>query len=121
MSKIFPLDLTKATSELKKLISENPTLPIVVLVENGLTCDEFFWTYAPDIRFGISEILDCETPFYDEMVCNDRDEFEERLGDWLDDELEGTYTEHEFQERLAEEKAKYAPYWKKVIAIYAGT
>lgn len=29
--KLFPLELAKNTDELKKLISENPELPIVVL------------------------------------------------------------------------------------------
>ena len=34
--RIFPLDLTTKTDELKKLIAENPDLPIVVLAKENI-------------------------------------------------------------------------------------
>ena len=66
--------------------------------------------------------MDCEPPYDNEFVCCDRDEFNERFEDWLWDELGGCdnppkITEEEFQKTLSEEKAKYEPYWKKVITI----
>ena len=84
--------------------------------------------YCSSISFGITEFLDCEVP-YSECVCTDRDDFEERFEDWLWDEMidelidrgvdDAEPSEDEFQARLKEEKERYEPYWKKVIAIYA--
>lgn len=81
--------------------------------------------YCSDISFGVDEILDVETPYNDEEVCTDRDYFEERMSDWLYDKLndEGVDVDQmpdaEFEKRLKEEIAKYDPYWKDVIAIWA--
>lgn len=126
---IFPFDLTKSTDKLKKLIAEHPDYPIVVLVDGDLPTADYNWTYAASISFSVGEILDCPCPYDEEYVCTDRDEFEERLEDWLWDEMcdednagDGVEpSEEQFQERLNQEKAQYEPYWKKVIAIYAGT
>lgn len=79
--RIFPLDLTTKTDELKRLIAENPDLPIVVLAGTEATDGEQSM-YCADIRFGIDEILDCEVP-YMEYVETDRINFEEQIEEWL--------------------------------------
>ena len=122
--KIFPLDLTTNTDKLKKLISEHPTFPIVVIVGEEAYDEEFCWTYCRNVRFEIEEILDCAVP-YSERVETDRDNFDNYMEDWLYSKMEGTLkgstlSETEFEDALKEEKAKYEPYWKKVIAIYVG-
>lgn len=123
--KVFPLELTKSTEELKKLIAEHPDYPIVVLAGECANSGDFAWMYCASISFGIEEILDCETPYENEVVCTNRDEFTERLEEWLWDEMGGndippsSITEEEFQKAMKEEQERYAPYWKKVIAIYA--
>ena len=71
----------------------------------------------------IDEILDCEVP-YMEYVETDRINFEEQIEEWLWDEMGGNdkdtkLSEVVFEEALKETKAKYEPYWKKVITIYA--
>ena len=119
---MFPLDLTTKTDELKKLIAENPDLPIVVLAGTDATDGEQSM-YCVDIRFGIDEILDCEVP-YMEYVETDRINFEEQIEEWLWDEMGGNdrdtkLSEVVFEEALKETKEKYKPYWKKVITIYA--
>ena len=125
MAKIFPLELAKPTNELKKLIKQYPDYPIVVLVGEDAAVPEYRRTYCSSIQFEVAEILDCETPYDNDcIVCNDRNEFNENFKEWLWDELGGNdkrhqITEEEFQKIFAEEKAKYEPYWKKVIAIYA--
>lgn len=85
--KLFPLDLAKNTDELKKLISENPDLPIVVLAGQDLIDGEQT-TYCGDLRFYVDEILDCEVP-YMEYVETDRVNFEEQIEEWLWDEMGG--------------------------------
>ena len=78
-----PLNMfTKATDELKELIAKYPDYPIVVLVDSEVVADDDYgWWYAPEIRFNIGEILDCEQDINDERVYVDRDEFEEDLAD----------------------------------------
>lgn len=120
--KYKPLNMfTKQTDELKQLISEHPDYPIVVLC-NYEVCgdDSYCWWYAPEIRFSIGEILDCEQDINDEKVYVDRDEFEEDLADILGDS--GDYdevTDEEFDAVVKTELLKYEPYWKKVIQIRA--
>lgn len=121
--KLFPLDLTKSTNELKTLISNNPNLPIVILAGDCATDGEHSSTYCSDIKFYINEILDCEIPYAD-YVENDRDNFEEQIEEWLWDEMGGNdkdtkLSETVFQEALKETKIKYEPYWKNVIVIMA--
>ena len=117
-----PLNMfTKQTDELKKLITEHPDYPIVVLCSNEVCADDDYnWWYAPDLYFSIGEILDCEQDINDERVYADRDEFEEDLIDILANS--GDYdeaTDEEFDAIVKAELAKYEPYWKKVIQIRA--
>lgn len=125
MAKIFPLELTKPTDELKKMIEQYPDYPIVVLAGEVANTGDYRWMFCSSISFEVEEILDCETPYNnDDIVCTDRDKFNEELEEWLWDELGGNdnppkITEDEFQEALKQERARYEPYWKKVIAIYA--
>lgn len=123
--KFFPLNLTKSTKELQQLIAEHPDYPIVVLAGEDGNCGDYNWMYCSDIRFGIEDLRTVETPYNDEIVCADRDEFEENMEEWLADELDDqgvdvqAMPEEEFQARLHEEMEKYEPYWQKVIAIWA--
>ena len=107
------------TTELRKLILENPTLPIVILCGKNSKSGEYGWIYASDIRFDLGEILDCDQPINEEIVYSDRDMFNEQLDEWLWDKELGAIGEEAFQKMLAEEKAKYEPHWKKCILIYA--
>lgn len=125
--KVFPLELTTMTQQLQRLIMDNPELPIVILAGTDASDGDHGWTYCSSVSFGIQEILDAEVP-YMECVETDRDNFEEQIEEWLWDELtwnedtktynkEPKITDEEFEIRLEEEKAKFAPYWKKVISI----
>ncbi len=48
--------VTQKTDELKKLILENPELPIVVLAGEEANAGYFGWMYCSCISFGISEL-----------------------------------------------------------------
>lgn len=118
------------STELKKLISDHPDYPIAVVCSEDVNCGDYSWMYASDIRFSVGEILDCEQPVDDCRIYNDRDDFEEDLEEWLWDYMcdklfcdgpydDGEPSEEEFQKKLKEEIAKYDPYWKDCIIIYA--
>ena len=111
--------VTQKTDELKKLIFENPELPIVVLAGEDANSGYWGWMYCSNISFGISEILDYDIYDYDDSMFTDRDKFEEKIADDVADECDDGISDEEFDELVRHELEKYEPYWKKVIAIYA--
>lgn len=120
--KYRPLDMfLKQTDELKELIAKYPDYPIVVIVDSEVVADcDYGWWYAPEIRFGIGEILDCEQNVDDEKTYIDRDELEDDLRDKLSwDEIYDKLSDEEFDKVVEKELNKYEPYWKKVIQIRA--
>lgn len=118
-----PLNMfTKQTEELKQLIAEHPDYPIVVMVANEVVADDFYgWWYAPDIRFTMGEILDCEQDINDEKTYIDRDDFEEDVRYCIenDDDLMESITDEEYEKEVKRILDEYEPYWKDVIQIRA--
>lgn len=119
MSKFAELGITKQSDELKKLILENPDLPIVVLVSDDATSGNYCWTYCSSIHSRIEEILDCDYYRHDDTVFTDRDDLKEQIEDNLYDEY-CDKTEEEYTEAINKKMEELEPYWKKVIAIFAG-
>lgn len=115
--KIFPLDLTKSTDELKELISKHPDYPIVVIAGEDAACSDYSYTYCSDIRFGVGIILDCEAICKDEKVYSDEDDFREDMVEYLA-EVYDDVSDEEFEKLVDNEIAKYDSYWKNVIFIY---
>ena len=106
--------------ELKRLIAENPDLPLA-----------FFHEDTGDYRSGYiscgsvtahkGEVLDCYQDINDEKVFASRDEFEEELQEVLC--AIGEYrniSDEEFYEILKKEKSKYDDKWKDCIIVYVG-
>ena len=121
--KYRPLGMfTAQTDELKKLIAEHPNLPIVVIVSSDVVADDdYAWWYAPDIRFTMGEILDCEQDINDEKTYTDRDDFEEDVRYCIenDDDLMESITDEEYEKEVKRILDEYEPYWKDVIQIRA--
>lgn len=109
--------LSKSSDELKKLIAENPELPIVVLVGEG-GCEDSAWTYCTNISFSIDEILNCDYLDFGDTVFTDRDRLEEKISDDLYDEYHER-PEAEYDAAVRRELLKYEPYWERVITIWA--
>ena len=113
------LNITKSTEELKKLIAENPDLPIVVLAgEEANISDCGQWMFCSDIWFSIDEILDYEYYDYGDAIFTDKDRLEEKIEEDLYDDYKDK-SEDEYEAAIKQELEKYEPYWKKVIAIWA--
>lgn len=123
MENYKPLNMfTKQTEELRALIQEHPDYPIVVLVGSEVvTDDDYRWWYAPELRYEIAEILDCEQDVDEMKVYSDRDQFKEDIGYKIENSLDlnKEYTDEEFDKLVEAEFQKYEKYWKPVIAIYA--
>lgn len=122
MAEIYQYHMIKDSTELRKMIAENPKLPIVVLVGNDAAWDDYAYTYCTCVSCSVDEILDCEPPFdNDGFVVNDKEDFCERMEEWLvdQDDRYAKMSDAEFDAILKEEIAKYEPYWKKCICIKA--
>ncbi len=122
MAEIYQYHMIKDSTELRKMIAENPELPIVVLVGSDAAWDDYAYTYCTCVSCFVGEILDCEPPFAnDGFVVNDKEDFRERMEEWLvdQDDRYAKMSDAEFDAILAEEMAKYEPYWKKCICIQA--
>lgn len=113
-------ELVHDAEELRKLMSENPDLPIVVIAGEEANNGDYCWMYCSDVSFGIDYILDVNTPYdKDESIFTDKSEFMDAVTDFMADAVPDGASEEELDARIAAEVAKYEPYWKKVIAIYA--
>lgn len=121
MIKTKEISLIKDTSELKKLIIENPDLPLVVLCNYELCADDSYsWWYAPSVKFEIGYILNCEAEINPDHIYTDESELEDDLVNYLEDEEQyKNLSDTEFDKVVKEKLKEYEPYWKKVIAIYA--
>lgn len=113
------LGIVQDTIELRKLIAENPDLPIMVMAGEYAWSGNYGYECCTIVNCEITKVLDCETPF-SEYIFTDEDYFEEKLTDYwsVQPEAKGL-TEEEFDKLIEKEIAKYEPYWKKVIAIHA--
>lgn len=121
---IFPLNLTQTTEELKKLISEHPDYPIVVLAGECASDGYTTWTFCSSINVEVAEFLDDALPFGDGKIYLDKDEFSDDLEEWLADELgyndnPPKISDKDFEEMVNYEKWRHKLHWRKVIAIYA--
>lgn len=109
-------------SELRKLISENPDLPIVVLASEEAACPNYCWTYCNDVRCALYQLLDAITPYDadDGHVFTDKFEFEEAIVEaFMEDEQYHAMSEDEFDDAVKNEMDKYESSWHRVIAIFA--
>ena len=81
---------------------------------------DYCWMYCSDVSFGISYILDVNTPYdKNDSVFTDKSELMDAVTDFMADAVPDGTSEEELDEMIAAEVAKYNPHWKKVIAIYA--
>lgn len=113
--------LVHDAAALRKLITENPDLPIVVIAGEEANSGDWGWQYCNDVDCNITEILDIKTPFDrdDGIIFDDRGDFEEAVAYVLEDREEcKTMTNAEFDEAVKREVAMYDGCWRKVIAVY---
>ncbi len=111
------LNLLNSTAKLRKLIIENPDLPLVVFAGESANTGDYSSTSCSDVCAYIGEILNCENDVCKDRIFDDREEFE----DVLFDELEYKHPElnrDELDELLKRRIDEYGPYWEKCIILY---
>ena len=115
---MYKFNIVKDSTELRKMIAENPELPIVVMVSYEAVTDEFYWTYCSFVHCEVGEVLDCEIPWKEGIVYSSRTDFEEDLADYLSD-IADKMTDEEFSRFLEVQKRVYDEYWHKAIIVKA--
>lgn len=109
--------------ELRRLIAENPDLPIIVCAGEYANIGEYGYEYCGKVYCSVETILDCILPFSDrngnDPVYDDKSDFEEDMTRWLEGEIPNIaeISDEDFGKRVKEEIAKYEPYWRKAIVI----
>lgn len=111
------LDILHPTTELRKLIIENPDLPLAVFAGESANSGDYSSTSCSDIHAYIGEILDCETDVCEDRIFDDRDELEEVLFDKLADE-HPELSSDELDEMLKRQLDELNQYWEKCIILY---
>lgn len=111
------LSLLNSTAGLRKLIIENPDLPLIVFAGENANTGYYSSASCSDVRAYIGEILDCETDVCEDRIFDDRDELEEVLFDKLDDE-HPELSSDELDEMLKRQLDELNQYWEKCIILY---
>lgn len=117
------IDIAEQSEELRKLILENPDLPIVVVVDSEVVADDnYCWWYANEIRYNIQTLLMYDTYYGDCRLLDDVGDLEEVIANDLtyDDEYENLPDE-EFDAIVQEKVMECEPLWTKCIVISATT
>lgn len=110
-----PCGLLHDSHELRKLIQQNPGLPLLIFA--GYDCNHGDYSYmsCSYVSASVGEVLDCQQTIDDERVFTDRDDFREAVENELDD-FKGT--DEEFDAAVNKTCGEYDPYWKPCIIVY---
>lgn len=104
------------TDEIRRMILENPDLPILALAGEDAGCADYRWTTCTCVYIKKGEFLDCEQEIDDCRVYTDRRDFAEDLEEHLYNELD--INGEELDELVKQELAEYEPYWKPCLLLY---
>ena len=127
-----PTGIVMNNAEIRKLILENPDLPIVFRANDEANNGDYTYMFCTYVYAQIGEVLDCEQEIDEGIIFTDRESFEDAVYDKVVDDAEeynysmyGGKIGHVLSEEDVEAEAKrvmseYAPYWKPCILITVG-
>lgn len=99
------------TSELRKLIVDNPELPLLVSAGEDANIGDYNYMVCANVDAYIGEHFDCQQTIDDEYCYTDRNEFRNSLENHYADSFDGS--DKEFESFIDEKMLEYAPYWKR--------
>ena len=101
---------------LRKLILDNPSLPLLVFAGEDANCGgDYSYMSCSRVNARIGEFLDCTQTVNDERVYTNRDDFQEDMEN-RDYEFDGS--EQEVEQYIENKMLEYEPYWKPCIILY---
>ena len=110
-----PTGLLNSGDKLRKVLLENPDLPLLVFAGDGANNGDYGYMSCTYIHVEVGEFLDCQQDINDERCFTDREEFEDEARDNYCD-FDGS--EQEFEQFIENLILPYEPYWKKCIILY---
>lgn len=114
--KRFSNDILCATDGLRKLIIDNPELPILVFTNRNDGLSGYDEVLLTDISAYVGEVLDCVPDFNESTIYTDRYFFEEDLKDYYNDDFDN---DEEFDKFIKQKLNEYGAYWKDCIIVSA--
>ena len=115
-------DLVHETDELRKLLIENPGVPLVIFAGKDASLGDYGYTSCSRAAAYKGEILDCMQEINKEKLYIDRAEFEDDLYDYLYEyyEMADSYdgTDDNFEAYFKNHLKEYEPYWKDAIILF---
>ena len=107
------IDVAKGTDELRKLILENPTLPIVILTDYEVVADEGGYWYGNNITYAIKDLLTVKSAYYDgDRIIDDRSDLEDLLSDRMcEEEWAKDLSNEEYNNAVQRKMQEYEPLW----------
>lgn len=119
MKKVGYTELLHTTDELRKLILENPELPIIVFA--GQEACAYNWSYCScsTVHAYIGEYFDYDEGHFAEKCILDKTDFEDELIQEYEDSPEcENMSDDEWNEFIENKMAELDKYWKKCIVLY---
>ena len=113
-SERHPLPYVRQFDTLRKLIADNPGLPLCFVATDTACGYDYSSTFCDDVDAVIGEVLNCRQEINDEICYTDRDDFEEAVYDSLCDSDESEASIDAEAKRII---AEYEPYWTKCIIV----
>lgn len=117
MKALENLEFLHDTAELRKLIIENPDMPLMIFVGQDTYNDEYMYTACTSVKAKVGEVLDCDDQVTEGEIFCDRMEFEDKLRMYLEDEYDGD--DEDFDSFVAKKLSEYDPCWKQTIIVWA--
>lgn len=105
-------------TELRKLLAENPDLPLLVFATDDANHGEYSCELA-ELKCRKGSVLDCpkeEWLPFDDRIYTDYEDLESDVVDVLHDDY-GELSDEEFNAKVAEHMRKLDQYWKECIII----
>ena len=114
----LPTGYIMRNEPVRKLIVENPDLPLVFIATDEACSYDFQSMFCSSVTAEIGEVLDCQQEINDEVVFTDREDFEEEIYQNIDSPTGyDDRPEEWYQSEVKRIAAEYEPYWRKAIII----
>lgn len=119
MKTVGNTELLHATDELRKLILENPDLPIIVFAGEEACGSDYAYCSCSDVHARLGEYLDYDEGHFMEKCILDREDFEDELIYEFEDADEcQNMTDEEWHEFIKNKMTEFEQYWKKCIVLW---
>lgn len=118
MGRAEKIDVNPKVDAVRKLILENPNLPIIVATSWDVVGDSYGWWYSDNVTARVDNVIYWVDSYGDIKYIDDEEDLEEYIIDSLDEDY-GHLDNEDFDELVEKTLQSYDSLWTKCIIIYA--